>query len=855
LLAFAILIAVPAAFSAEKELPPSADRKVDFQSDIKPLFESRCTMCHGAQQQLSGLRLDRRDDALKGGYSGVVIQPGSSARSRLVRLVSGAVEKLVMPPVGAPLSKEEIGLLRAWIDQGAEWPLAANLEHKEEPARSRSDHWAFQPIQRPAPPAVRERDWARNEIDRFILAKLEEKGIEPSVEANKATLIRRLSLDLIGLPPTPAEVEAFLAADDSSAYEELVDRLMRSPHYGERWARYWLDLARYADSDGYRGDAFRPHAWRYRHWVIEAINRDMPFDQFTIEQIAGDLLPGATIEQRVATGFHRNTLTNREGGIDPEQFRVEQVYDRNSTLGTVWLGLTVGCAQCHDHKYDPLTQKEFYQLYAFFNTADELNIDAPLPGEIGPYLEKRPEYLKRRRALLEQYNIPGFMPVWEERLLQAAANPGKWPDWDISFDDLRTMLDHGERIVRTVPEKRTWKEQKSLTDYFVDNYQRVVSKDRAKELGFDELSRKLKELDDSFPALSQAPVIAQSSVDRQAHLHVRGQYKDKGIAVTPRTPAVLPPLEVENPTRLDLARWLVSGRNPLPPRVMVNRFWQELFGRGLVASSDNFGSQGEKPSHPELLDWLADEFIANGWSMKGIIKKMVLSAAYRQSAASRPDLLEIDSDNSLIARQRRLRLSAEQIRDSALLASGLLYPEIGGESVFPPQPEGAQRIGSGPKWVASEGKDRYRRGLYIVFQRMSPYPLMTNFDAPSGYGPACRRERSNTPLQALNLLNDPLFAEAAQALAMRVLTESRSAEFKDRLDFAFLLCLGRRAEPDEREYWLKSLDQQAQLLKSDPEAAAKLAPVEIEGVSQAEAAAWVTAGSVLLNLDEFITRE
>jgi hypothetical protein len=447
------------------------------------------------------------------------------------------------------------------------------------------------------------------------------------------------------------------------------------------------------------------------------------------------------------------------------------------------------------------------------------------------------------------------MTPWEDRLLETAANPGKWPDWDISFDDLRTMLDHGERILRTPREQRTWKEQKSLTDYFLENYQRVVSKDRAKELGFDELSRKLKELDESFPALSEAPVIAQSPVKRQTQIHIRGQYKDKGIVVGPGTLAVLPPLEVENPTRLDLARWLVSESNPLPSRVIVNRFWQELFGRGLVASAENFGSQGEKPSHPELLDWLANEFVANGWSMKGIIKKMVMSAAYRQSAATRPDLDATDPENRWLARQRRLRLSAEQIRDSALLASGLLYPKIGGESVFPPQPEGAQRIGSGPKWVASEGKDRYRRGLYIVFQRMSPYPLMTNFDAPSGYGPACRRERSNTPLQALNLLNDPLFAEAAQALALRVLTESRSAEFNDRLDFAFLLCLGRQAEPDEREYWLKSLDQQARILKSDPEAAAKLAPVEIEGVSQAEVAAWVTAGSVLLNLDEFITRE
>lgn len=848
------LAAAQAAFGADS-LPPPVSRSVDFSSEIQPLFRERCSTCHGGEQESSGLRLDRKVDALRGGYSGPVIVPGVSAESKLIRLVAGIDGDLRMPPVGDRLTPQQIGLLRAWIDQGAVWPEAdgGSASDKLE-TQSRSTHWALQPLARPVPPATQNREWPRNQIDSFVLARLDRAGVSPSPEADRATLIRRLSLDLVGLPPTPAEVDAFVADRRPGAYEAIVGRLLDSKHFGERWARYWLDLAHYADSDGYRGDSFRPNAWRYRHWVIDAINRDMPFDQFTIEQLAGDLLPGATVEQVVATGFLRNTLTNREGGIDPEEFRVEQVVERTSTVGIVWLGLTVGCARCHDHKYDPVSQKEFYQLYSFFNNADEVDIDAPLPGELGPYLQERAKYLEARHQLLDENQIPEFKRGWEARLLEAAAHPGKWPDWDISFDDLRTFLDHGERILRTNPSDRTWKEEKRFTDYFVQNYERVLTKERAEELKLKELSQKLKDLDDTFPALSEAPVMESSRANRQTRIHVRGQYKVQGMPVEAGTPGVLPQLGISDPSRLDLARWLVSGENPLPPRVMVNRIWQELFGTGLVSTSENFGVQGERPSHPELLDWLASEFVRDGWSLKRLIQSIVLTATYRQASMARSDLREIDPGNRLLARQSRVRLTAEQIRDSTLHVSGLLYPKVGGRSIRPPQPEGAQRIG-GSTWTSSEGSDRYRRGLYVVFQRMSPYPLMTNFDMPSAYGPACRRNRSNTPLQALNLLNGPVFLEAARALAVRVLTESRSSDNGARLEHAYRLCLGREPDREEREYLLNALDRQRSVIERAPQATRNLAAPEIPGVSLVDQAAWVSLSSVLLNADEFITRE
>lgn len=687
--------------------------------------------------------------------------------------------------------------------------------------------WSLRPVARPVEPEVRGLSWVRNPIDRFVLARMERAGVSPGPEADRATLLRRVTLDLTGLPPSPSEIDAFLGDQSPKAWDRVIDRLLSSPHYGERWARFWLDQGRYADSDGYRGDAFRPYAWRWREWVIQAFNRDMPFEQFTIEQIAGDLLPGATVDQRIATGFHRNTLTNREGGTDPEQFRVEAVIDRTNTVGTVWLGLTVGCSQCHDHKYDPITQRDYYRLFAFFNTAEEWTIDAPAAGEIGPHMAARPQYDRARRDLLAKHGVALLQIEWERRMIEAAAAPGKWHEWDHAFDDLRTSLSDGEKILRTPVERREARQQKLLTDYFIGNYDRVISKESAEELKFKELRKELEKLDNSLPSLTEGMVIREEQPRRVTRLLQRGDYRSPGDPMEPGTPGVLHP--VKGGTRLDLARWIVAPENPLTARVIVNRVWQQYFGRGIVKTSENFGTQGEAPSHPELLDWLASEFVASGWRMKHLHKLIVTSSAYRQSSAIRQELLSRDPENRLLARQARVRLHAESIRDSALAVSGLLDRSIGGPS-------------------ATEG---YRRGLYMRLFRNKPHAFLANFDAPNGYAPVCRRSVSNTPLQALNLMNDPLFAEAAQALALRVMREADG--FDARLRRAYLLTVGHPPSSAERADLLEYFQRQAGLLAAQPAAARKIVPEALS--SDPESAAWTGLASVLLNTDEFITRE
>ncbi|HUS07616.1 MAG TPA: PSD1 and planctomycete cytochrome C domain-containing protein [Bryobacteraceae bacterium] len=799
-------------------------RKVDYVKDVQPLLQARCYGCHGPGQQMSGLRLDLKDAATRGGYSGPLFQAGNGAGSTLIHRVSGDKGFSPMPPAGPRLTADEIGLLRVWIDQGASWPAADSAVA----VARKSSHWAFQPIPQPLPPRPSNSAWVRNPIDAFILARLEREAIAPSPQAAKHTLLRRASLDLTGLPPTPAEVDSFIADKRPDAYERQVDRLLASPHFAEKWARHWLDLARYADSDGYEKDWVRPWAWRYRQWVIEAIDRDMPFDQFTVEQIAGDLLPQATADQKIATGFHRNTLTNREGGIDNAQFRFENTVDRASTVGSVWLGLTVGCAQCHDHKFDPISQKDFYQTFAFFDNVEEVDIDAPLPGELGPWLREKAEYQKKRTQLLAEYHVPELQAEWEKRLHETIASPGKWLDWDLAWDCVQKLTESGDGagILQKPAQQRTPREQDVLTDHFVRNYHFAVGAKRYAEVKFKELDEKLSALKTDYPRLSQAMVVAERP-PHPTYLRVRGDYKNPGIEVMPAGLSVLPQIaKTARPTRLDLAHWLVSPENPLTARVAVNRIWQELFGRGIVASSDDFGTRGNKPSHPELLDWLARRFMDSGWSRKQMIRTIVTSATYRQSSKARPELDAVDPSNTLLARQARLRLPAELIRDSALAVSGLLSLQVGGKSVRPPQPAGVMEMGYGKKggaqWAESKGADRYRRGLYIEFLRSTPYPQLVNFDAPKSNVPLCRRDRSNTSLQALNLLNDPVFVEAAQALAYRVTTES-----SDPLNHAFRLALSR--EPSERE----AQRMQEYLKKYD----------------------WMGVSSILLNLDEFITRE
>ncbi|MGA3204821.1 MAG: PSD1 and planctomycete cytochrome C domain-containing protein [Bryobacteraceae bacterium] len=762
----------------------------DFAKDVQPIFERRCQGCHGATQQMGNLRLDSQASIAR------VVD------GKLYERVSSTKKGFMMPAAGAPLTAEEIAKIKAWIDAGAKFPAVV----------ARSTHWAFLPIQRPA----------GTSIDAMVRERLARENIAPSPEADRRTLIRRVSLDLTGLPPTPREVEEFVADTRPDAYEKLVDRLLASAHYGEKWARAWLDVAHYADSDGYEKDLSRPWAWRYRQWVIDALNRDEPFDQFTMQQIAGDLLPDATTDDRVATGFLRNTLTNREGGVDRKEARFEQIVNRTNTVSITWLGLTTGCAQCHNHKFDPISQKEYYSLYAFFDHAEEVDMDAPMPGEKAPPAS----YYQTRSEILEQYWIAELQPPWERRLREAYTHPGENGEWDFTVTDFTSSIDRPHELLTDVPEKRLPRDRDRMTLWFLQHIGVDYSKDRSTAGLLREARSKLEALVNALPPYSQAQVMHADPSVPPTHLRVGGDYRTFGVEVSPGTPAILPPLPAADPTRLDLARWLVSKENPLTARVTVNRIWQEFFGRGIVFTSEDFGTQGDRPSNPELLDFLASEFRDNGWSMKRLEKLIVMSATYRQSSKARPELETKDPENTLLARQSRVRLPAELIRDQALAASGLLNPEIGGRSVRPPQPKGVAELGyaDSVKWRESTGSDKYRRGLYIHYQRTTPYPQLSNFDEPDSNVSCTRRRRSNTPLQALNLLNDPVFYEAAQALAVRIQREGGA----DPLGYAFELCVARMPTGTER---------------------ARIAQYRAQGGD------WVGVSRILLNLDELITRE
>ncbi|HUS08644.1 MAG TPA: DUF1549 and DUF1553 domain-containing protein [Bryobacteraceae bacterium] len=707
--------------------------------------------------------------------------------------------------------------LKEWIDSGANWPTRGTTAALP---------WSFAPVRHPAEPVIND-SWKRNAIDSFILARLQSKTIRPSREAEHRTLLRRVYMDLIGLPPTPEQVDSFIADMRPDAYERVVDELLASPHYGEKWARHWLDLARYADSEGGVQDYARPFAWRYREWVINAFNQDMPFNRFTVEQIAGDLLPKANVSQKIATGFHRNTITSREGGVDLDRIRFEQLVDRTSTIGAVWLGLTVGCSQCHDHKFDPIAQKDFYSLMAFFENVAELDLEAPLPGEWGIYRQYAKDFRLQRDKLLSDYKIADALASWENGLRDALANPGKRPNWDVSYDSYSKSVDHGRRILLKRPSERSDREQDGLVDHFVKSSSGGIGKEKYEALKLKELGEKLKALEDKYPRLSTAMTVAEESERSPTHVRIRGVWSEKGDAVLPGTPGSLPPLK-DGTDRLALAKWLVSRDNPLTARVTVNRLWQELFGRGLVRTTEDFGAQGEKPTYPELLDWLASEFVERGWSMKRVVRLIVTSATYRQASDSRPDLNTIDPANTLLARQSRFRLPAELIRDSALQVSGLLNDSIGGPSVKPPQPEGVAELQYKMNWEETKDRTKYRRGLYIFVQRTALYPLLMNFDAPDRTVSCARRDISNTPLQALNLMNDPIFVEAAQSLAWRILQEAPA----NRIDYAFQLCFARLPSARERDLILSYQDH-----------------------GQSQEAKWFGLSRALLNSDEFLTRE
>ena len=793
-----------------------------FDTGVRPILQANCQLCHNQKNRSGGLALDSREDIIKGGKRGPAVKPGEPSASLLIQAVEQKGD-LKMPLGRARLSEEQVATLRRWVEQNVPWAESAT-------ARRRGwDHWSFQPVKRPPVPEVRNAAWVRNPIDSFILSRLEAENVAPSPEADRATLLRRVSLDLTGLPPSPDEIRAFLADAAPDAYEKVVDRLLASQHYGERWGRHWLDLARYADSDGYSIDAPRP-IWKYRDWVIDALNRDMPFDRFVVEQIAGDLLDHPTTDQLIATGFHRNTPANYEGGIDFEQYRVEAVADRVATTGAVFLGLTLGCARCHDHKYDPVAQREFYQMFAFYNSTDEISSESERSEFYRPYLDlPTPQETAQAQAYWAQATALSREMVDYIATLQARPqSPGDPPLYQ----------DPGLRA--------------------------RVSALRAfmKPLGIDGSP----EYHWSKPWVTRTLIMRELPEPRETWVHVGGDFLQHGQRVSPGVPAVLSSRPVTG-NRLDLAKWLVDPANPLTARVTVNRMWQAYFGKGIVETQDDFGLMGSRPTHPELLDWLASEFVARGWSQKAVHRLIVTSAAYRQSSKSRADLEERDPYNRLLARQARLRLEAEIIRDSALVASGLLTPTVGGPSVYPPIPENAMS-GTQVKrpWPVETGPNRYRRGLYTFFYRASPAPGLALFDAPDSVATCTRRIRSNSPLQALTLLNDEAFLEFARALARRTLEHAPGTSDPDRLRFAFLLATGRQPGPKELQRLGAFLASQRQLYSGDAGSAVQLAAGDSDapgsgagaavGPRQAvELAAWTAVGRVLFNLDDFMTRE
>ena len=832
----------PYMVALERPAAFSTDAIRFFENEVRPVLSNKCSGCHNAKLLTSGFSVESREAILKGGNRGVAVLSGSPEQSRIIQAIRRQGQ-LKMPPDDT-LTRQEISALVRWVQLDLPWPSPA----APDPATAKAvTHWSFQPIQRPMEPTVSDPSWVRNPIDSFVLARLDQERLRPSPEAPKVTLIRRTHLDLIGLLPSPEEVTEFVGDARPDAYERLVDQLLASPHYGERWGRHWLDLARYADSNGYNND-FERQIWMYRDWVIAALNRDMPFDQFTVEQIAGDLLPDATEDHIVATGFQRNTLLNLEGGIDFEQYRVEAVVDRVNTTGVTFLGLTLGCARCHDHKYDPVSQREFYQFFAFFNSIDELSgefkNDAGRARAQEPVLEfGTPEQYERRKALRAQLEVmEQELKSYEEQLL------AKQPEWESSLnEEALAKLRPGQRTILKLPvEERHEAQHEAIRRVYF-----------SQDLGHLERKKAVDAVRGLEPEIPSTLVMKELPNPRPTHILLGGDFLRKGVAVGPGTPTALPPLPARNRySRLDLARWLVDDKNPLTPRVTVNRIWQRYFGYGIVDTTNDFGTQGSPPTHPRLLDWLASELVARRWSLKALHRLVVTSATYRQSSRYRLDAQKIDPRNRLLSRQNRLRVESEIVRDLALSASSLMTPEIGGPSVFPPQPPGVMILDSEKRWRLSEGKDRYRRGMYTHFWRTSPHPGLMVFDSPNGMTSTSRRNRSTTPLQALTLLNDEGFHEFAQGLAHRVLTAPRISSDSGRVDYLFRVCLTRTPKPREKERLEQLLAAQLDDLRSHPQEAKDLLTLPLpDGIEGQEAAAWTTVASVVLNLDEFITRE
>jgi hypothetical protein len=1153
----------PAAESdnAAKELPKAAEGTIDYAKQVKPILAKHCYDCHGAEMQESGLRLHAKAMAMAGGDNGAAIKPSDAAGSSLLARVAGIGDGARMPPEdsGDALSAEEVGVLRAWIEQGAKWPDGADGDVK----LAGQDHWAYQPPKAHVPPDVRDVNWSRTAVDRFILARLDKEGLKPSAEFDRPRLLRRVALDITGIPPSVEDVDAFVADERPDAYEQAVDRLLASPKYGERWAAMWLDLARYADTQGYEKDNRRT-IWRYRDWVIDAFNRNLPFDQFTIEQLAGDLLPNATPEQVLATAFHRNTMTNTEGGTDNEEFRVAAVVDRVNTTWAVWMATTFACCQCHSHKYDPFTQREYYQFLAFLNQTEDQDNDDESPVAAMPSFAQQHETARLERSLASiDAKIAAMAPeltaeanAWAARLqgevawqqvspsaikssngamltLQADGSilasgnrpendtytldadgdwagitairlevlpdaslpnqgsgraddgnfvlsrisatvqprdgaprqgrfvrielPGKTrilslaevevfaaeqnvaaagkarqsttayegvaqraidgntngayeagstthsahednPWWEVDLGAMKaidrvvvwnrlgaelyqrlngcrvSLLDEARKVVwetavAEAPQKNAalsisgeqpinlttatadfsqgefsvaealasknlrkngWavqphvksaheavfalaspvvgdagtlrvvlEQQYERPHFTLGRFRLSVTRDatvlekhalpaevraalavpREKQgdaervailAYYRTIAPHTKALRDEKAAFNkqiaeiqppQIPVLRAlpASKQRATKIMNRGNFLDLGDVVSPGVPATTHAMTKELPAdRLGMARWMASGENPLFGRVLVNRLWERLFGIGIVETTEDFGTQGALPSHPELLDWLAADAARQDWDVKGVLRRMVTSSVYRQTSQVTPELLEKDAYNRLLARGPRVRLSAEVVRDQALAISGLLSHKLHGASVMPPQPEGVWKVVySGDNWATSPGEDRYRRGVYTFWRRTSPHPAMVAFDAPSREFCVLRRPKSNTPLQALVTLNDPAYIEAAQVLARRIVREG-GASTRERVAYAIKLCVCRAASEQEISRIAALLESERKHFAEDAAAAKKMAESHAgptpHGMDAGELAAWTVVANVLLNLDEVITK-
>ncbi len=1010
-LLFIVVSGLPPAFAAEPA------NTVDYLRDVKPILARYCFACHGPDEHAreANLRLDRRDGLLARIDERTIVAPGHPESSELVRRILSTADDVRMPPASADksLTPEQQQILQRWVAEGAKW----------------QEHWSFVAPVKAVPPVVRQAEWPAGEIDRFVLARLEAEGLSPSPAAERHLLARRVALDLTGLPPSLERVRAFVSDESPDAYERLVDELLESPAYGERWARVWLDLARYADTKGYEKDRTRT-IWRYRDWVIEAFNADMPYDQFTREQIAGDLLPDATVEQQLATALHRNTLCNDEGGTDNEEFRVAAVKDRLDTTFQVWMGLTMGCAKCHSHKYDPIAQREYYQAYAFLNQTednDEYDDRPLLPTPTAEQQQKQSELKVRIAELTRQFQSPteelkAAAAAWEEEVrrragwltldfieTQAASGvklvrqddgsllaAGEGPatesytltaepppqeltalrlevlphpalprggvgrsrnDGNFVLSGLSATLHHADGTALELkfagaeadfaqqnypvdhvlknpdPKKHGWAVSPQQTQahravfrlesrvpvpagsrlvirlehqfefsypgFSIGRFRLGTTSDPAPGLNDDvpetiraivrlpageRSAGQVRELLSYYAGISpitadqrkqiadakqqleaipvpQTPVMKELPEDRRrtTHLHNRGNFLDPGDVVQAAVPGAFHPWPAEAPlNRLGLAQWLTDRQNPLTARVAVNRVWAQLFGTGLVETQEDFGSQGLPPSHPELLDWLAVDFMDRGWSFKRLCKTIVMSRTYQQSSTVSAELRKRDRFNRLLARGPRFRLEAEIIRDTTLAATGLLSSRRLGPSVMPYQPEGIWKSTySTDKWETSPGEDRHRRGLYTFIKRTSPYPAMTTFDAPSRELCTVRRISTNTPLQALVTLNDQVYIEAAQHLARRMIAEGGGA-LEARVAYALERTLLRPAQPREIRVLAELYQKRLQHYRAAPDEAGKFATDPLgaapEGADVAELAALTAVCNVILNLDEFLTR-